>query len=126
MANRRLLRVADLLREELSDIIRRTVHDPRVTDQDFTILRVEVSPDLSHARIHVSTMLAPEKRDGLIAGLMHAAGFIRRELKIRIRLKNIPELQFSYDPGLAESQRITDLLKTLQAAPAPVRRVDPA
>ncbi len=118
MANRRLLKVADLLREELSDIIRRTVHDPRVTDQDFTILRVEVSPDLSHARVHVSTLLTDAKRDGLIAGLMHAAGFIRRELKVRIRLKNIPELVFAYDPGLAESQRITDLLNTLKAGSA--------
>ena len=115
MANRRLLKVADLLREELSDIIRRTVHDPRVTDQDFTILRVEVSPDLSHARVHVSTLLTGEKRDGLIEGLQHGAGFIRRELKIRIRLKNIPELQFAYDPGLAESQRITDLLNSLKS-----------
>jgi ribosome-binding factor A len=110
--------VADLLREELSDIIRRHVHDPRVTDQDFTILRVEISPDLSHARVHVSTLLPPEKRDGLIDGLVHAAGFIRRELKLRVRLKNIPELQFAYDPGLAESQRITDLLNTLKTGPA--------
>lgn len=122
MANRRLLKVADLLREELSDIIRRTVHDPRVTDQDFTILRVEVSPDLSHARVHVSTLLTGEKRDGLIAGLQHGAGFIRRELKIRIRLKNIPELQFAYDPGLAESQRITDLLNALKTGGAAAAR----
>lgn len=114
MANRRLLRVADLLREELSAIIRERVHDPRVTDQDFTILRVEVTPDLAHAKVHVSTLLAGERRDALLAGLAHAAGFIHRELMPRLRLKTVPELVFLYDGGLAQSQRITDLLNSLR------------
>ena len=105
MANRRLLRVADLLREELSEIIRRQVHDPRVSDRDFTILRVEVSPDLAHARVHVSTLLDEAGRESLIAGMQHAAGFIRRALGPRLRMKTIPELKFLYDGGLAQSQQ---------------------
>jgi ribosome-binding factor A len=114
MGNRRLLRVADLLREELSDIIRRSVHDPRVTDQDFTILRVAVTPDLAQAHVHVSTLLEEPARSALIAGLDHAAGFIHRELKLRIRLKTVPTLEFEYDGGLAQSQHINDLLNSLK------------
>ncbi len=114
MANRRLLRVADQLREELADILRRQVHDPRVTDQDFTILRVEVSPDLAHARVHVSSLLAEPKRSELVAGMNHAAAFVHRELMGRLRLKTIPTLVFAYDEGLAASQRIAELLQDLK------------
>lgn len=128
MENRRLLRVADLLREELSEIIRRQVHDPRVSDQDFTILRVEVSPDLGHAKVHVSTLLGGEKRDALIAGMRHAAGFIRRTLGPRLRMKAIPELKFLYDDGLAQSQHISDLIGRLKDDPSspPGREAGPS
>ena len=114
MENRRLLRVADLLREEISSIIQRLVHDPRVSDKDFTILRVEVSPDLGHAKVHVSTLLAGEKRNELLAGMQRAAGFVRRELMGRVQLKTVPELQFLYDGGLVQSQHIANLLNTLK------------
>lgn len=114
MDNRRLLRVAELLREEISSILQRLVHDPRVSDKDFTILRVEVSPDLGHATVRVSTLLANERRHELIEGMQRAAGFIRRELMDRVRLKNVPELRFFYDSGLTQSQHITDLLNTLK------------
>ncbi len=111
--NRRLLRVADLLREELSDIISRTVHDPRVTGQDFTITGVEVSADLSHARVHVSSLLSEPEREALLKGLNHGSGFIHRELMGRVRLKNVPNLVFEYDDGLIRSQRIADIIHSL-------------
>ncbi len=114
MGNRRLLRVADQLREELTDIIRRTVHDPRVADRDFTILEVKVSPDLALARVHVSTLLEEPDRGALIEGMTRASGFIHRELKLRLRLKTIPELSFEYDDGLARSQHIADLLTEIK------------
>ncbi len=114
MANRRLLRVADLLREELDEIIRRDVHDPRVNERDFTITRVDVSADLAHARAHVSSLLVDPARAALIEGLNSAAGFIHRELRRRIRLKHVPALAFAYDPGLAQSQHIADLLNVLK------------
>jgi ribosome-binding factor A len=114
MANRRLLRVADLLREELSDIIRRTVHDPRVSEHDFTVTRVEVSADLSLASVHISTLATAAERDALIDGLRRAAGFIHRELLKRIHLKTVPTLEFSYDPGLVKAQRIADILAGLK------------
>lgn len=114
MANRRLLRVADQLREELADLIRFHVHDPRVTGKDFTVLRVDVSPDLAHARVHVSTLLDEPGRGELVAGMNHAAGWMHRELMLRLRLKTIPALTFAYDPGLAHSQRIADILSGLK------------
>jgi ribosome-binding factor A len=114
MANRRLLRVAGLFREEITDIIRGSVHDPRVTGRDFTIIRVEVSADLAHADVHVSTLLKDPERTALIDGMQHAAGFIRRELMHRVHIKTVPALDFQYDGGLAQSQRIADLLNSLK------------
>lgn len=113
MPNRRLLRVADLLREELSEIITRSVHDPRVSGHDFTITRVDVSADLAHAKVHVSTLALGHDRDALLEGLNRGAGFIHHELMGRIRLKNVPALVFEYDDGLAKSQRIADILHSL-------------
>ena len=114
MGQRRLLRVADLLREEIDELLRRQVHDPRVAEQDFTILRVEVTPDLSRAHVHVSTLLEGAARDALLAGMQSAAGFMHRELARRVRLKHTPELLFAYDGGLAHGQHITNLLNTLR------------
>ena len=113
MANRRLLRVADLLREELSDIIRLSIHDPRVTGRDFTVTRVDVSADLNHARVHVSSLLAEKERGELLDGLNHSAGFIHRELMHRVHMKNIPGLVFEYDDGIVRSQRIADIIQSL-------------
>ena len=113
MSNRRLLRVADLLRETLSEIIFRTVHDPRVTGRDFAILRVDVSSDLNHARVHISSLLAEKERNELLDGLNHSAGYIHHELMREVRLKNTPALLFVYDDGIERSQRITDILNSL-------------
>lgn len=113
MAQRRLLRVADQLREELADVILRHVHDPRVTGRDHTILRVDVSPDLRHARVHVSTLQPEPARSELVVGLQSASGFIHRELLRRLRLKSVPALVFEYDGGLAASQKISDLLHAM-------------
>lgn len=115
MPSRRLLRVADLLREEIDEILRRSVHDPRVQEHDFTVTRVEASPDLRHARVFVSTLLDEAGRAALIEGMNRAAGFVHRELMGRVRLKAIPAVEFVYDPGLAQSQRIADLLTTLKS-----------
>ena len=113
MSNRRLIRVADLLRETLSEIITRTVHDPRVLGRDFAILRVDVSSDLNHGRVHISSLLAEKERNELLAGLNHSAGYIHRELMREVRLKNTPSLLFIYDDGIERSQRIADILNSL-------------
>jgi len=113
MSNRRLLRVADLLRETISEIITRAVHDPRVTGRDLAILRVDVSSDLNHARVHISSLLPEKERNALIDGLNHSAGYIHHELMREVRLKNTPALLFVYDDGIERSQRISNILNSL-------------
>lgn len=109
--SRRTDRVSDLLRAELSDLLLREVHDPRVKLASVTT--VEVTSDLKRAIVRISALGDDEQREGTIAGLRHARGFLRTELARRLRLRATPELVFELDRGAEHSQRITDILEGL-------------
>lgn len=109
--SRRTARVADLLRQELAIVIQRDLADPRV--RLVSVSRVEVSPDLRHARVGLSVLGSDPERGGSVAAVQHAAGFIRRQLGRRLRLKVTPELVFELDHGAEHSQHIADLLEGL-------------
>lgn len=91
----RKLRVGELLQHELAELILREVKDPRV--QRVTVTEVDVSPDLSHARVLISVLGAEGPQTEVVQALNHAAGFLRHELGRRLKLRSIPELRFSYD-----------------------------
>ena len=108
--SRRTQRVGDILRTELSTIISRRVRDPRVGMT--TISTVDLSPDLKHARVHVSVVGDEATRQASIEALRHAAGYLRGQLAKELkRLKSIPELRFELDRGAEYSQRISELLE---------------
>lgn len=109
--SRRTDRVADLLRAELSDLLLREVHDPRVKLASVT--SVEVTTDLRRAVVKISALGDDEQRQGTIEGLRHAKGFLRTELAHRLRLRTTPELIFELDRGAEHSQRIADILESL-------------
>jgi ribosome-binding factor A len=104
-------RVAELLRAELNDLILHRVKDPRVRLASVT--SVEVSRDLGHARAQVSVLGEEEDRTAAVEALQHAAGFLRKELGSRLRLRLTPQLVFHLDRGAEHSQRITELLESL-------------
>lgn len=110
--SQRLDRLADLVRAELAVLLQREVRDPRVGLA--TVTRVDLSRDLGHAVIHISALGSEEQRTGAIAALMHARGFLRRELAHRLSLRTTPELKFVLDRGAEHSQRISDLLDDLK------------
>lgn len=109
--SRRTDRVSDLLRAELSDLLLREVHDPRVKLASVT--SVEVTTDLRRAVVKISVLGDDEQRQGTIEGLRHAKGFLRTELAHRLRLRTTPELIFELDRGAEHSQRIADILESL-------------
>jgi ribosome-binding factor A len=107
----RTARLDELLREEVSEIIRREVDDPRVGF--VTITDVEVSPDLRHANVWVSVIGAPnEKRDTLRA-LSRAMPFVRQRLG-RLRLKRIPELHVKEDRTSEAGTRVLRIIEDLE------------
>lgn len=109
--SRRTDRVGDLLRVELSEILLRRIHDPRI--RLAAITQVETSPDLRHAVVQVSVVGTESERDACLVALRKARGFVRSELARSLkRMKTIPELRFELDRGAEYSQRISDLLET--------------
>ena len=106
---RRMERVNQLLREELSDLLQRQLKDPRLGAL-MTITEVDVSPDLRHARVYVSVMGDAEEQQAAIDALSAAAGFLRRGLRGRLKLRNVPELQFHHDRAMEHGSHLLTLI----------------
>lgn len=106
-ASVRAERVGDQIQRALAEVIGREVADPAVGR--MTLSGVDLSPDLRQAKVYVTPA---EDSDGerTIGGLNRAAGFLRRRLGTRLRLKRLPRLRFVYDPTLDDACRISELL----------------
>lgn len=107
----RKLRVADLIKEEIADIIHRKVKDPRI--QGLTITSVRMTDDLKEATIFYCETFHKSDRAELAGAIASATGFIRRELSERLRLKAIPKLSFVYDDSFEYGERIERILEML-------------
>ena len=108
MASIRTKRVAEQIQEEISALLLKGLKDPRIGF--VTITGVEVSPDFSKALVYFCSTEDEDEREQSREGLQSAAGFIRKLLGKRLRLKTIPEFQFRYDTSLDEGDRIERLL----------------
>lgn len=105
----RSTRVAEQLRRELAELLRQTSKDPRL--QQVTITEVEVTRDISHARVYFSQLDdAPEQIELTRQALDRSAGFLRRELGRAMRLRHVPELKFLHDRSIAEGMRMDALI----------------
>lgn len=110
----RLQRVRELLKEEISHILLREMKDPRLGF--LTVTDVEVSADLRHARVYVSVLGSKEEGQATMEALENAAGFVRRTLGERVRLRYIPELVFVYDPTAEKAARLERLLASIRSS----------
>jgi ribosome-binding factor A len=108
---KRSQRVGHLLKEEVSDIVLNRVKDPRMGF--ITVTDVEVTDDLKLARVYVST-LKDEDRETAMEILGSAKGFIRSELKKRLRMKNIPVLEFRFDETTRYGEKMEKLFKKMR------------
>ena len=110
MSGCRPKKVADLVQRELSELIRLELRDPRVGM--VTITSVDVSPDLSHAKVFV-TLLQKEKLQETLQGLQRAAGFLRSQLAHRMKMYTTPELRFVYDESVERGDRLSQLIDSV-------------
>lgn len=110
--SRRTRQVGEFLREELTDIIRREVKDPRIGFMSLTT--VEVSSDLRTARVFVSVLGTDEERAATLAALRSAAGFIRYHLKPRLHMRQIPELDFRDDRSMEHAAAIAETIAQIR------------
>ncbi len=101
-------RIADQIQVEISALLLKGLKDPRLGF--VTITGVEVSGDLKHARVFFCTPDGEAAKAELEAGLRSAAGFIRKTLGQRMRLRSVPELEFRWDASIDHGARISQLL----------------
>ena len=108
-------RVADLVRAELSELRARRVNDPGVGF--VTLTRVQMTPDLQHARVYFTTLGNNDQREQSRQALERATPFLRRQIGQRLTLKRTPALTFHFDESIEHQERVEQLLEELQISP---------
>ncbi len=110
-SEQRAIRVGELVREEVALLLSKGVKDPRVGF--VSVIHAKMSSDLRYANVHVSLYGSEkEKRDSLI-GLKQSAGWIRRELGKRLRLRLTPEVRFYEDTTLDDVYHLEEVIKEM-------------
>lgn len=112
MGGTRAQKMAEAIKEEISDIIATKLKDPRVGFT--TVTAVETSKDLHYVTVHVSILGDENQQKQTMETLRNAAGFIRTELGSRIRIRHVPELRFAQDRALEHHARIDELLREIK------------
>lgn len=105
-------KLGELIANDLSELLRTRVKDPRVGFASIT--RVEVSGDLRHAKVYVSVMGDQEEQKETMKGLKNATGFLRHELASRLTLRFMPELVFKLDHSIEEGARVLELIQKVE------------
>ena len=102
---------ADVQRE-LADLLRE-VKDPRVSKM-LSIIKIDLSADLSYATVYVSAIEGYDKTVERVKGLKNAAGYLRRELGARLKLRKTPELRFIADNSIEHSAHISRIIDSFE------------
>ena len=113
MPSPRSSRVGEQIREDLSELLAREVHDPGIGF--LTITRVQVTSDLQNARVYYTTLGDAQARKQTSRALDRATPFLRRQLGRRLQLRRIPELQFFFDESVEQLDRVERILQEIQA-----------
>jgi ribosome-binding factor A len=108
MSSRRVLKAAEAIREVVGMAILADLKDPRI--QHVTVTRVEVSPDMRQAKVHVSVMGDEKAQQLCLHGLQSAAGFLQQKIAKRIDTRYTPRIMFELDMGVKKSIAIARLL----------------
>lgn len=114
---KRSVRVADLIRIEVADILAKKIKDPRI--DLVTVTGIDLSPDLRLARIYVTSLRDSAGQHSAQAGLKSALGYIRAELGRRVALRYTPELVFCWDYSYQHATRIEQLLDKVESEGSP-------
>ncbi|MEO8226492.1 MAG: 30S ribosome-binding factor RbfA [Gemmatimonadota bacterium] len=111
-SSRRPEQVAETLRQVIADALARDISDPRIGFT--TVTRVEVTADLSHAKVFIAVQGEEAERLRAMEGLRSAAGFLRTKVSKVLTTRSVPELHFELDRGLEHATRINELLEGLR------------
>lgn len=108
----RLQRIADRIRQELSEMLVREINDPRL--ELIYVTDVKVDKELAYADVFVSAVEGRERSKEILSGLESASGFIRRTLANRVDLRVFPSLRFHWDPTPENADHVEKVLAELR------------
>lgn len=114
MSKQRTDRLNSLLKEVISDIIRKEVRNPHVNEL-VTITRVDITKDLHFAKVYASVIGTQEQKNETIAALQSAAGFIAVQASKQVVMRYFPALHFKLDDSVEKHMRIEELLSKIAA-----------
>ncbi|MFN2339889.1 MAG: 30S ribosome-binding factor RbfA [Halanaerobium sp.] len=112
MTKKRAIRVGELLKEEISQIVLREMKDPRIGFVSVT--DVEVSGDLRHAKVFISVYGSDREKEETLEGLQQAQGFVRKLVGERVKIHHTPEIIFRYDDSIENGVHISEIIKDLK------------
>lgn len=111
----RSARIAERIREELSEMLVQEISDPRL--EGVSITDVTVDREMAYAEIYFSALEGSQRSEEILEGFMHAQGYLRRELSQRIELRVFPRLRFHWDPTFERAEHIEKLIASLNQPP---------
>jgi len=106
---RRTERINSIIQQEISDLLRKQINDPRLTTF-ISITKVSTSPDLKHAKVFISTLGDKVNKDEILQGFTAASGFLRRQLANSLELKHTPELSFHLDDSIERGAQVLNII----------------
>ena len=109
MASNRIGRINEEIQRDLSSLLR-TVKDSRLQSGLFTITNVDTTGDLRYTKVYISALDKSQEKE-MMKGLRSAAGYLRRELGMALRLRYTPELQFIADDSIQQGAHILEMLR---------------
>lgn len=114
MTKQRTSRLNSLLKEVISDIIRRDVRNPHVNEL-VTVTRVDITKDLHHAKVYISVIGSAAQKEETLEALQSAAGFIAVQASKEVVMRYFPALSFKIDDSVEKHMRIEELLGKIAA-----------
>jgi ribosome-binding factor A len=117
MEKKRSDKVADLIQREISQMLLKSIKDPRIGF--VTITKVNVSEDCRFAKVYFSVAGTLTERERSMKGLNSARGFVRKELGRRIRLRYTPEILFQFDPSIEYAIHMEELIQSIKQEKEP-------
>ena len=110
MPKRRIERINHLIRQEISELLRQQVNDPRLASL-ISVTSVSTSEDLSQAKVYISALGDTIDKNEILKGFTAASGFLRREISHRLRLRHTPQLSFHFDDSIEHGARLLKLIE---------------
>lgn len=105
-------RTAEDIRREITSIIR-GLKDPRIAQKFISVSRIELTSDLSFAKVYISALEGFDMAKEAVTALTNGSGFIRKEISAKVRMRKVPELKFIADNSIEQGMKIVERMNKL-------------